>query len=65
MVKHPTSRAERLRLKRLKFDEKKVTEDNAGNVRRRKKEELRQQEIESELRNFREADLRRNDTSAG
>lgn len=49
MIKHPKSRAERLRIKRLKYEE----EDKSGQVRTKRvsKERLKEQETEDELRN--------------
>lgn len=50
MVKHPSSRAERLKIKRKKDEEKKERSDRAN--ARRLKEELKLRETDDDLKNI-------------
>lgn len=46
-MKHPSNRAERLRLKKLKYEEKKA---EASHLRRKLQEQIKDQESRDELR---------------
>ena len=52
MVKHPSSRAERLKIKRKKDEQKKEKSDRAN--ARRLKEELKLRETEHDLKSLRD-----------
>ena len=59
-TKHPTDRAERLKLKKIKFDSKQKgktpsvwTDFQTGKIKRLKKEAIKNQETEDDLANYR------------
>jgi len=53
MTKHPSDRAQRLKLKKLKYEKKTEAERRAGKVwRKLQRESLKAKEIEDDLRTY-------------